>query len=60
MAASKGSFRAGLLRATQSKEDWVLWASAAALEAQREEGNSADSAKGAAFLIVWHGVVVLY
>ncbi len=47
MAASKGSFRAGLLRATQSKEDWVLWASAAALRAQREEGNSADSDEGA-------------
>ncbi len=31
VAASKGSFRAGRLRATQSKEDWVLWASAAAL-----------------------------
>ncbi len=26
VAASKGSFRAGQLRATQSKEDWVLWA----------------------------------
>jgi hypothetical protein len=47
VAASKGSFRAGLLRATQSKEDWVLWASAAALRAQREEGNSADSDEGA-------------
>jgi hypothetical protein len=32
----------------QSKEDWVLWASAAALRAQREEGNSADSEEGAA------------
>jgi hypothetical protein len=47
VAASKGSFRAGRLRATQSKEDWVLWASATALEAQREEGSSADSADGA-------------
>jgi ribonuclease HI len=47
VAASKGSFRAGRLRAIQSKEDWVLWASAAALEAQREEGSSADSANGA-------------
>ncbi len=47
VAASKGSFRAGLLRATQSKEDWVLWASAAALRAQRDEVNSADSEEGA-------------
>jgi hypothetical protein len=47
VAASKGSFRAGLLRATQSKEDWVLWASTVALRAQREEGNRADSAEGA-------------
>ncbi len=35
MAASKGSFRAGRLRAIQSKEDWVLWTSAATLRAQR-------------------------
>ncbi len=43
VAASKGSLRAGRLRATQSKEDWVLLASAAALRAQREEGNSEDA-----------------
>ncbi len=44
VAASKDRFRAGLLRATQSKQDWVLWSSTAALRAHREEGNSADSA----------------
>jgi hypothetical protein len=47
VAASKGSFRAGQLRVTQSKEDWVLWASAAALRAQREAVSSANSAEGA-------------
>jgi hypothetical protein len=31
VAASKSSFRSGLLRVIQSKEDWVLWASNAAL-----------------------------
>jgi hypothetical protein len=46
-AVSKGSFRAGLLRATQSTEDLVLWASAAALRAQREVVNSANSEQGA-------------
>ncbi len=29
VACSKGSFRSGLLRAVQSKEGWVLWASKA-------------------------------
>ena len=44
VAASKGSFRSGRLRAIQSKEDWVLWASTAALRAQREEVSSAEGA----------------
>ncbi len=29
VAASKGSFRSGSLKAIQSKEDWVLWANKA-------------------------------
>ena len=37
VAASKDSFRSGRLRAIQSKEDWVLWASTAALRAQRDQ-----------------------
>jgi hypothetical protein len=37
VAESKGSFSAGQLSATQSKEDWVLWASVTALRVQREE-----------------------
>ena len=44
MAASKDSFRSGRLRAIQSKEDWVLWASTAALRAQREEASRAEGA----------------
>ena len=44
MAASKDSFRSGRLRAVQSKEDWVLWASTAALRAKRVEASRAERA----------------
>ena len=41
VAASKDSF---WLRAIQSKGDWVLWASTAALRAQRVEASRAERA----------------
>jgi hypothetical protein len=34
IAACKGSYRTGKLRATQNKEDWCVWASRAAIEAR--------------------------
>ena len=46
VAACKGSFRSGMLKAIQSKEDWVLWASSAALGERREEVNSEDGGHG--------------
>jgi hypothetical protein len=42
VAASKGSFRSGSLKAIQSKEDWVLWASKA-LGTKRSLKRRADS-----------------
>jgi hypothetical protein len=38
VAASKGSFRRGKLKAIQSKEDWCLWASKAAIQMRGDEG----------------------
>ena len=35
-----------MLKAIQSKEDWVLWASSAALGERREEVNSEDGGQG--------------
>jgi hypothetical protein len=46
VAASKGSLRSGMLKAIQSREDWVLWASTATLRAKREEADSADGPGG--------------
>ena len=40
VAASRGSFRSGKLRAIQNKEDWILWASKAAIHG--EEGGCKD------------------
>ncbi len=37
VAASKGSFRSGKLKAIQSKEDWCLWASKAAIQSRGDE-----------------------
>jgi hypothetical protein len=37
VTASKGSFRSGKLKAIQSKEDWCLWASKAAIQTRGDE-----------------------
>ncbi len=37
VAASKGSFRRGKLKAIQSKEDWCLWASKATIQTSVDE-----------------------
>ncbi len=46
VAACEDSFRSGMLEAIQSKElvkeDWVLWASTAALGAKRDEVHCED------------------
>ena len=39
VAACKGSFRTAQLRTVKSKEDWSLWASAAALRLQTHKGD---------------------
>ena len=46
VAASKGSFRTGMLKAIQSKEDWVLWASTAAIRAKGDEVGCMDGVQG--------------
>jgi hypothetical protein len=40
VAACKGSFKSGILKAIQSREYWVLWASTTALGVLRDEANS--------------------
>ncbi len=57
VAASKGSFRSGSLKATQSKEDWVLWASKA-LGTTRSLKQLADSII-VSFRLSAYGVVPL-
>jgi len=57
VAACKGSFRAGKLKAIQSKDDWSIWASTAALRQQPTK----DSLKAAidAICLTADGVVPL-
>ena len=42
VAASKGSFRSGKLKAVQNKKDWIMWASKAAIYDEDSEGGSED------------------
>ena len=46
VAACKGSFRTGMLKAIQSKEDWILWASTAAIGAKGDEVGVSDGGQG--------------
>ena len=42
VAACKGSFRTGKVKAIQNREDWCLWASNAAIRAREVDGGPAD------------------
>jgi ribonuclease HI len=46
VAACKGSYRTGMLKAIQSKEDWILWASITALGAKEDEVGGSDGRHG--------------